>query len=164
MEKIDKRLEEQREHFNKRFEQVDKKLDEQSKKTDKFGLKLEALGARWGIDSEKAVRNALIGLYEETFNVKEKQWTHYDQEGKVFNFPSIVEIDVVIQNSEHILIEIKSHVRRSDVTELLRVAELYKEKEKPEKVALIIISPFIENIAEQFAKTVGIKIYSEQMN
>jgi len=86
------------------------------------------LGARWSILNEEAVRNALRGLLGDYFNAKVDKWEIFDEKGIVYGVPSLVEADVLITDSEHILVEIKSHVRKSDITELLRMSELYKAK------------------------------------
>ncbi|MCD6492182.1 MAG: DUF3782 domain-containing protein [Candidatus Korarchaeota archaeon] len=91
-------------------------------------LNFQLLGARWSILNEEAVRNALRGLLGDYFNAKVDKWEIFDEKGIVYSVPSLVEADVLITDSEHILVEIKSHVRKSDITELLRMSELYKAK------------------------------------
>jgi len=122
-------------------------------------ITVNALGARWGIMSEETFRNALRGILEKRFNVKIKKWEAYDEKGIVFNIPSIIDIDVAIINKIDTLIEIKSHVRKSDVATLLRKAELYKEITGKEP-KLIIVTPFIEDKAKEFALAKKITVYT----
>ena len=124
----------------------------------KFGLKLDALGARWGIMSEEAFRNALRGILESRLNVKVTRWEDYDEEGLVYHEPSIIEVDVVIRNKEHTLIELKSHISKSDVATFLRKAEFY-EKITGTKPKLIMVSPYIDEKAKEFAYKHKIKLY-----
>jgi len=45
----------------------------------------------------------------------------------VFGYPSQVDIDVAISDEKTILVEVKSHVRQSDVYTFKRKAELYEK-------------------------------------
>ncbi|MGQ4915345.1 MAG: PD-(D/E)XK nuclease family protein [Candidatus Asgardarchaeia archaeon] len=175
--KLHEELARLREDFNKRFEAHERemiKLREETNELRREMIKLRedfnkgmmelkitvnALGARWGIMSEETFRNALRGILEKRFNVKIKKWEAYDEKGIVFNIPSIIDIDVAIINKIDTLIEIKSHVRKSDVATLLRKAELYKEVTGKEP-KLIIVTPFIEDKAKEFALAKKITVYT----
>ena len=124
-----------------------------------FGLKLNALGSRWGIFAEEAFRNALRGLLEKRFNVKVSKWEVYDSKGIVFHDPAVVDVDVVITDSEHILIEIKSSISKSDVATLLRKGELYKAIEGVDP-KLMIVSPFVDDKAKEFALKKKVQVYT----
>ena len=110
---------------------------------ERVDLKLGALGARWGILSEQATRNGLKEIFKRKMNVEVSNWSTYDEKGIVFGVPSRVEIDIVIKNTEHWLVEYKASVQRSDVAELVRKGTLYQEKEKITPI-LYIISPFVD--------------------
>ncbi len=163
MEAFERRMEEMREDFNKRMEAFERRMEEMredfNKRMEAFDIKLSSLGARWGIMSESAIRNALKELLSEKFGVKVSRWERFDEDGIVFGKPSVIDVDLVIKNKEHILVEIKSHIRKSDVAELLRISELY-EKEEGVKPSLMIISPFVEEKAKEFAELNGVKIYT----
>ena len=145
MDAFEKRMEELREDFNRGMRA--------------FDIKLSSLGARWGIMNESAVRNALRGLLSEKFGVKVSRWEVFDRDGVVYGRPAMIEVDLVIRDEEHVLVEIKSHVRKSDVAELLRVSELYERVERV-KPGLMIVTPFIEEKAREFAETNGITVYT----
>ena len=164
------RMEEMREDFNKRMEQFERRMEaferrmeemreDFNKTLEAFDLKISSLGARWGIYSEAAIRRAFKGILERFFGAKVDKWEFYDEKGVVYGRPSIVEVDIVIRDGEHILVEVKSHVRKSDVTELLRISELYEEK-MGVKPKLAIVTPFIENKALEFAKSLGIDVFT----
>ena len=138
--------------FNKRMESFEKRMEA-------FDIKLSSLGARWGLYSEESIRNAFRGLLEEFFNAKVGRWETYDENGIVYGYPSMIEADIVIKDNKHILIEIKSHVRKSDVAELLRISEVYEKVEgvKPE---LAIVTPFIDENALEFARSKKVRIYT----
>ncbi len=164
-----KRMEELRSDFNKRFETFDKRMESFEKRMDsfekqlklfekKFDLKLTAMGARWGIDSEEAFRNGVAMLLKEFADVSVSKWEATDEKGIVFGDKSRIELDVVVHDSIHVLIEIKSSISKGDILVLLRKAEVYREKVKPEKIQLMIISPYIDERAIEFAKSKNIRI------
>ncbi|MCD6491843.1 MAG: PD-(D/E)XK nuclease family protein [Candidatus Njordarchaeia archaeon] len=166
-----------REDFNKQFKAFGEKMDAFERRMDAFerrmtelredfnrgmkafDIKLSALGARWGIMNESAIRNALKGLLSEKLNLKVSKWEFFDRNGIVYGKPSLIDVDLAITDSEHILIEIKSHVRKSDVAELLRISELYQKSEGI-KPSLMIVTPYIEEKAKEFAEANGIKVYT----
>jgi len=163
MESFEKRMEEMRADFNKRMEEMrtdfNKRMESFEKRMEAFDIKLSSLGARWGLYSEESIRNAFRGLLEEFFNAKVGRWETYDENGIVYGYPSMIEADIVIKDNKHILIEIKSHVRKSDVAELLRISEVYEKVEgvKPE---LAIVTPFIDENALEFARSKKVRIYT----
>jgi len=117
-----------------------------------------ALGSRWGLASESAFREGMRGILEERgFTVE--RWEAKDREGVVFGVPSVVEVDLLIKDRRHLLLEIKSSVSRGDVAVFLRKASLYQKLEgvKPQ---LAIITPFITPKAKELARERGIKIYT----
>jgi len=154
MDQFEQSMKELRQDFNKRMEQFERRMEQ-------FDIKLSALGRRWGCETEAAIRNALKGLYEDKFKVKVEKWQYYDSEGLVFGAPSMIDVDVAITNGEHTLIEIKAHVGKSDVAELLRISELY-EKVTKVRPSLVFITPFIDEKALDFAYSKKIKVYSEK--
>ena len=117
-----------------------------------------ALGARWGILSETAFREGLRGIVEQHFGGRVTKWVASDKEGIVYGHPSIIEIDLVVRDLEHVLVEVKSSVSKGDVAELQRIAQLY-EKETGIKPKLAIVSPYIDEKARELAREVGIETY-----
>ena len=65
----------------------------------------------------------------------------------------------MIRDGEHILVEIKSHVRKSDVGVLLRKGELYK-KVRGITPKLVFVSPYIDEDARSDAEMLGIETYN----
>jgi len=127
---------------------------------DRLQRRLDALGARWGLMSEKAFREGLRGVVERELGFKVERWTAYDQEGRVFGFPSEVEVDVAVKDGKVILIEITSHARAPDVAIFKRKAELYAEKESRRPDKLIIITPYADEDAMKAAERLGVEIYT----
>ena len=89
-----------------------------------------------------------------------ERWTAYDGEGRVFGFPSEVEVDLAVKDGKVILIEITSHARAPDVTIFRRKADLYAEKEGRRPDRLIIITPYAEEDAKKAAERFGVEIYT----
>ncbi|RLI75311.1 hypothetical protein DRP05_15020, partial [Archaeoglobales archaeon] len=135
------------------------KLEEHDLKFDTLIRRLDALGSRWGIMSEKAFREGLKEILKEYFDARVEKWIYNDKEGFVFGYPSIVDVDIVVKNGEHLLVEIKSHVSKSDVGVLLRKGKLY-EKVNNIKPKLAFLTPYIDVDAKEDAKRLGISIYS----
>ena len=140
-----------REH-SLRFEEHDLKLDA-------LNRKLDALGARWGIFSEQAFREGMRGVVEQYFDGKVERWIYDDEEGVVFGHPSKVEADLIVKDKQHLVIEIKSSISKSDISTLLRIGTLY-EKVKRVKPKLAIVSPFVDDAAKETAKALGIPVFT----
>ncbi|MEO0280026.1 MAG: DUF3782 domain-containing protein, partial [candidate division WOR-3 bacterium] len=144
-EEVNRRFEELREDMNRRFEEVDKRFEILTKEM-RDGFKLlrdaiTAVGARWGIFAEEAFREGMEGILKELGFYDVKKWEDYDKDGMVFGYPSTVEVDLVIKDDKHYLIEVKSSVSDGDVLKLKKVGEFYEKKTgvKPE---LVIVSPY----------------------
>ena len=122
---------------------------------------ISAIGARWGIMSEEAFRKGLKGLLEKEFKLKVEKWTGFDGDGLVYGYPSQIEVDVAIHNKKIVLVEVKSHIRASDVYTFKRKAELYMKLtgKKPDK--LLIVTPYTEDKALEAAEKLGIEVYTK---
>jgi hypothetical protein len=132
LDKHEQRLTELREDMNAGFKRNDEEIAKLREDMNRgFALverHIAALGARWGMLAEEAFREGLRGIVEKEFGLKIERWTGYDEEGKVFGYPSSVEIDVALHDEKIMLIEVKSNVNASDIFEFKRKAELYEEK------------------------------------
>jgi hypothetical protein len=121
---------------------------------------ISAIGARWGIMAEDAFREGLRGILEKEFGVKVERWVTRDEDGIVYGFSSVVEIDIAIKDGKTMLIEISSSVDRSKVAAFLRKAKLYEKKTgiKPER--LIMVTPYADEDAIEAAREVNVEIYT----
>jgi len=160
MDAFEEQMMKMREDFNKQFEAFSRQMNAFEKVLMSVERRTTALGARWGYESESSFRNAIKGLLEEDFGVTVKKWEYYDSEGFVYWRPSTVEVDVLIKDSKHILIEIKSSISKNDVAMFLKKGELYKRVTGVEP-ELMIVSPFIDPDAEAYAKDNNIRIYTK---
>jgi hypothetical protein len=122
---------------------------------------ITALGARWGIMAESAFRESLKGLLEKELGYRAEKWTVFDEAGKVYGYPSVVDVDVTVSDGKLILIEVSSHIKASDITTFRRKAELYTEKtgKRPDK--LVVVTPYIDDTAQKAAKELEIEVYTK---
>ena len=113
----------------------------------RLGDKISALGARWGLIAEEIFRNALVKFVQDYFKVAEgKRWTYFDKEGKVFGYPTLIEIDIIVKDNIHHLIEVKSSVDPYDIWAFDRKCNFYRELNKI-NVRKIIITCYAEERA-----------------
>jgi hypothetical protein len=153
-----------REDMMKGFERYDRELaklrEDMMRGFELVNRHISAIGARWGIMAEDAFREGLRGILEKEFGVKVERWITRDEDGIVYGFSSIVEIDIAIKDGKTMLIEISSSVDKSKVAAFLRKAKLYEKKTgiKPEK--LIMVTPYADEDAIEAAREVGVKVYT----
>ncbi len=121
---------------------------------------ISALGARWGMMSEEAFRNALRGILEENFGVKVERVQYKDESGEVFGWPDQVELDVVIYDGQMLVCEIKSSASRGDVYIFKRKVQSYEKRVGRKADRAILISPMIYEKDAELARTLGIEVYT----
>ncbi|NJO14666.1 MAG: DUF3782 domain-containing protein [Thioploca sp.] len=169
------------EEQNRKWEEQNRKWEEQNRKwedakrefdrmheaimaiANKHDRSITALGARWGIKSESAFRNALVGILEKSFDVQVVNVTDYDDEGIVFGRPDQIELDVIITNGLLIICEIKSSISRSDMYTFERKVRFYEKRHQRQVNRMLVISPMVDTRAEQVAAKLGIEIYSDSI-
>ena len=151
-------LQEQVLEHSKRLEEHSKAIRALQEEIKRLGDKISALGARWGLIAEEVFRNALAKFVQDYFKVAEgKRWTYFDKEGKVFGYPTLIEIDIIIKDNIHHLIEVKSSVDPYDVWAFDRKCNFYREFNKV-NVRKIIITCYAEERAKETAKALGVEI------
>jgi len=153
-----------REDMVKGFERHDRELarlrEDMMKGFETMNRRISALGARWGLESEGAIREGLRGILEKELGLKVERWTAFDEAGLVFGHPSQVEVDVAVRDGKVMLIEVSSHVKHADVTALVRKAELYERRTGRRPDRLIMVTPFAEEGAMEAALKLGVEIYT----
>ena len=113
---------------------------------------------RFGVISEESFRQAMKYVVEDVLGVaKVEKWVYRDDDGYVYGYPSIVEVNVAIKDKEHIIIEVKSRASKADVSELHRIGLLYERREKV-KPRLVIIAGFVDSDTHSLAKRLGVEI------
>lgn len=130
---------------------------------EKLAASITALGYRYGIYTEDVFRDAIKYLIEDLLKVYEvRRWTYYDNEGVVFGYPSVIDVDVLIRDNEHILIEYKASIDRGDVAELAREGILYERVNKV-KPKLLIVGPVVRKRALELAKALNIEVRATEV-
>ncbi len=101
-----------------------------------------------------------LGVVEELLGVSRVgKWRFFDGDGFVYGHPSMVDIDLVVRDGEHVLVEVKASVSRGDVLELHRIGQLY-EKATGVRPRLAIISPYADERARETASQLGVELYT----
>lgn len=171
MDAMEKQIHALREDFNRGFALLSKRIDALEERVDILAEKVEkgfkrvdshlgAIGARWGMDSESAFREGLSDILAEETDLQVVRYHKMDTQGIVFGRPDQIEIDVAIQNGEHILIEIKSSTSREEVHTFARKVAFYEEEEKVKVKRQIIISPMLGPSAQELADELKIETFS----
>jgi hypothetical protein len=164
-ERHDLELAKLREDMIKGFERHDMEIaklrEDMMKGFDLVNRHISAIGARWGIMAEDAFREGLRGILEKEFGVKVERWIARDEDGIVYGFSSVIEIDVAIKDGKTMLIEISSSVDRSKLAAFLRKAKLYEKKTGIKPDRLIMVTPYADEDAIAAAKEVNVEIYTK---
>ncbi len=127
----------------------------------KYDRGIGALGSRWGMQSEKAFRDALAGILERNFDVQVLNVTEYDHDGTVFGRPEQIELDVIITNGSLVICELKSSIDKAGIYMFERKARFYEQQHGRQADRLIVISPMIERRAKRAAEQLGIDTYGD---
>ena len=123
-----------------------------------------ALGARWGMQSEAAFRNALAGILEKSFGVEVVNVNEYDDRGEVFGRPDQVELDVIIKNGLLLICELKSSIDKAGMYIFERKVRFYEKRHQRKADRLIVISPMIDARARRVAEQLGIETFSDSLD
>jgi len=152
------KLEERQLELEERFAKLEERflaIEEEMRETRRV---LSAIAHRYGVLTESAFREAMRYVVEKALGVARiSRLTLRDNEGLVYGCPAEIEVDMIIKDNVHILIEVKSRVSRSDIAELHRIGLLY-EKQHKVKPRLIMVGGFIDLNAWDIARELGVEI------
>nr|VFK51038.1 MAG: hypothetical protein BECKTC1821D_GA0114238_11296 [Candidatus Kentron sp. TC] len=146
---------------NQRFDEAHKEIMAQAKK---FDRSIGALGSRWGLQTERAFRDALAGILVESFGVEVVNVNEFDDEGEVFGKPDQVELDIIIRNGLLIICELKSSMDKPAMYTFERKVRFYEKRHQRKANRMIVISPMIEERARRVGKKLGIEMYADSLN
>ncbi|MGQ9469850.1 MAG: hypothetical protein ACUVTD_08575 [Nitrososphaerales archaeon] len=90
-----------------------------------------------------------------------ERWEEYDEDGMVYGYPSMIELDSVIRDEKITLIEITSHARASDVKTFKMKSIFYEKKTKKKPDRLLIVTPYADEKAVKASKELGIELYTK---
>jgi hypothetical protein len=153
-------LRQMRADFDRRMDEQGRRIEEHTRSLGSLERTLGAIGARWGMMSEDAFRAGVRALFAEQPEVRVESWRYEDREGKVFGHPSEIELDAIVRDGIHLLIEIKSSVSAADVILFARKADFYGEATGRAIQRRLIISPFVEPRAVEAARRLGIEVHA----
>jgi hypothetical protein len=148
-------------HQQQHKEEFDRRHEEIMAIAGKLDRHIGALGARWGLQSETAFRNALAGILEQSFAVEVRRVSEYDDQGVVFGRPDQVELDVIIKDGLLLICELKSSMDKAAMYAFERKARFYEKRHDRKADRLIVISPMIDAKAQEVAEKLGIETYSD---
>jgi hypothetical protein len=167
------RLEERQQELEKKFAELEERfarleerfarLEERQQRLEERMIHVEKLvttiAHRFGVITESSFREALSGILSKYFGATASKLSVYDEEGLVFGYPSVVDMDVVVRDNVHIVIEVKSRADPEDVYKLYRVGKLY-EKKRGVKPRLALVAGYASGKAKEAASKLGVELYS----
>jgi len=159
-ERHDKEIQRLTEEMNRLREDMMRGFELMDRRVTRLENLISALGARWGIMAEDAFREGLRGILEKELGLKVERWIATDEEGIVYGFESVIEIDVAIKDGKTLLIEVSSSVDRSKVAAFVRKAQLYERRTGIRPDRLIMVTPYAEKDAVEAAGSLGVEIYT----
>ncbi|RDD52908.1 MAG: DUF3782 domain-containing protein, partial [Candidatus Korarchaeota archaeon NZ13-K] len=152
------RLEERQQRLEERQQKLEERLISIESEMLELRRTVIVIAHRFGVMTEESFREAMRYVVEEVLGTaKVERWVHLDGEGMVYGYPSIVEVDLVVRNGEHILIEVKSRVGKGDVHELHMIGKLY-EKVVGVRPRMLMIGGFVDHRAHETARALGVEI------
>ena len=151
-------LEERFARLEERFANLEERVVRLEEEMASFRRLIVVIAHRFGVISEESFREGMKYVVEEVLGTaKVSKLLLRDERGLVYGHPSTVDIDVLVRDEEHIIIEVKSRVSKGDVAEISRIGRLYEEKEGA-KPRLLIIGGFVDRGAAELAKDLGVEI------
>ncbi len=158
LEEMQARLEERQaklEERQTRLEERFARLEEEMRETRRV---LAVVSHRFGVLSEAGFREDMKYVVEESLGAGRVERVRLrDEEGLVYGYPGEVEVDLLVRDGVHILVEVKSRVRAGDVAELGRVGRLY-ERVRGVKPRLVLLGGFIDPGAWRAAERLGVEL------
>ncbi|MGC8543815.1 MAG: PD-(D/E)XK nuclease family protein [Vulcanisaeta sp.] len=130
---------------------------------EKLTSSVTALGYRYGLFTEEAFRESIKYLVSDLLKVYQvRRWTYYDGDGFVFGYPLVINVNVLVRDNEHVLVEYKASIDREDVAELYREGLLY-ERVNRVKPRLLIVGPAIRKRALELARELGVEVRASEV-
>jgi hypothetical protein len=123
----------------------------------RVGRTLSALGARWGYLAEDAFRQGMEAIVADWLGMTVTKWRYWDEAGIVFGRPAWVEVDVVIHDDRHILVQISSSATRGEVAAFYRIGQLYEQVHHV-KPRLLLVTVFLDERAKELAQQLGVEV------
>ena len=133
-------------------------LEARGRDIDTLQRTLGGIGARWGLLAEETFREAVRTLFTEQPGVRVEHWRGRDEQGEIFGYPADVELDALVRDGMHVLVEIKSSVSAADVTVFARKAAVYEATTGVRATRKLMVTPYADVKAREAAARLGIEI------
>jgi hypothetical protein len=151
-EAVDRRFE----AVDRRFEAVIEELRDHSRQLRDVNIHLSALGGRVGYGLENMVKAVVEEFAGHTFPAAERLLLR-DETGEVFGVAGAeVEFDLYVHNGEAYLVEVKSHLKPSDVLSFHQKVGFARKKLGREVIPLILALS-MDAKAEESMRSLGIR-------
>ncbi len=125
----DQRVKELTEAQMRTEKRLDSLEETQAKGFKSLSDQISALGGRWGIYNEATFRNTLRGIFAKMEGVEVREGEYGGRQ-----------VDVIIRNGEHILLEITSRMHARDIDNLYASADDYQAREGIEPLLMVATS------------------------
>jgi hypothetical protein len=136
-----------REDTNKRFDALLNEFRKEREEMRNYVHNvISSIGSRWGEDIESAFREGIREILKKHFGADVKETFINDKEGIIKGYPAYYQIDLLITDDVHIIIDVKAQTSDLDVNKLHKIGMLY-EKEKGIKPRLILLTGFVRKKA-----------------
>jgi hypothetical protein len=161
---MDRRFETMQTQMDRRFEELIKLMNKgfEDARKDRENLKvfIATVSSRGGEYLEDAILNLLNDqLIKESINKsKITREPLIDKDGKIYYKDYSTNIDVLIQDSKLILIEVKFHADNRDIADLLRKGQLFKAQFRKNYNELVIVCSEISKTNFEQAIKHGVRI------
>jgi hypothetical protein len=151
-EAVDRRFE----AVDRRFEAVIEELRDHSRQLRDVNIHLSALGGPVGYGLENMVKAVVEEFAGHTFPAAERLLLR-DETGEVFGVAGAeVEFDLYVHNGEAYLVEVKSHLKPSDVLSFYQKVQFARKKLGREVIPLILALS-MDAKAEESMRSLGIR-------
>ena len=164
-EAADNRYKELIEVMNKRFEAMDQRYEEVARAIKDLSLSIARIESKEGIKFEKTV----LELMKDTLKLeniapeKIRKEILSDPRGEIF-FPGYTtDIDVLVENDNTYLIEVKSTTGSEDITHFLLNAKLFKKRSGKIPTQLILVTLRINQSTYRLAQTQNIHVIAGEI-
>lgn len=131
-----------RDEFLKAIELMNKQFDKVHEGQMLLKVAIDSIGQRSGIRLEKTILKLLQRVLEKRdIDINKVEWIELiDDKGEVFSKNYRTDVDVLVRNGLHFLMEIKYKADNRDLFHFLKTAELYTKKyKKPSKLLLLTL-------------------------
>ena len=125
-----------------------------------FMSQIGGIGARWGLQTEEAFRHGIRTILGEVGFTAERFLT-WDATGEVFGHPEQVELDIVIQNSKVIVVEIKSSLDRANIYLFDRKVAFYTRHTGRQVDRKVVIASYADERAKEVAMRLDIEVCTD---